>query len=142
MGMANMANGEFVDTAYKTGAGRYLQGATALDQLGCEVARLGKKAFAVAGPNGWRVAGERAAASLEAAGVPFCVEVCDCPVSYEAAKRLSGAARAAGCDVVVGIGGGRVMDLAKAVAATGGWPVAMVPTRVATCAAFTPLSVM
>ena len=43
---------------------------------------------------------------------------------------------------VVGIGGGRVMDLAKAVGASGGWPVAQVPTSVATCAAFTPLSVM
>ena len=137
-----MAKTEFVDVAYKTGAGRYLQQADALELAGGEVARLGSRAFVVGGPNGLRVAGARLGASLEAAGVPFDVQECDCPTSYEAAERLAGAAREAGCNVVVGVGGGRVMDLAKAVAATGGWPVVEVPTSVATCAAFTPLSVM
>lgn len=137
-----MAIGEFVDSAYKTGAGRYVQQADALELAGTEVARLGSRAFVVGGPNGLRVAGERLSSSLATADVPFDVRECDFPTSYEAARRLAAAARAAGCDVIVGVGGGRIMDLAKAVAATGGWPVVQVPTSIATCAAFTPLSVM
>lgn len=78
-----MAKTEFVDVAYKTGAGRYLQQADALELAGGEVARLGSRAFVVGGPNGLRVAGARLGASLEAAGVPFDVRECDCPTSYE-----------------------------------------------------------
>ena len=39
-----------LDNAYKFGAGRYLQEAGALNLLGGEVARLGKKALVIAGP--------------------------------------------------------------------------------------------
>ena len=141
-GVPGAAPMEFVDPAYKTGAGRYLQGPCVLDKLGVEVARLGTRAFAVAGPNGWRVAGERVRASLAAAGVPLVEAVRDCSTSYEETRRLAAQAAAASCDVIVGVGGGRIMDLAKAVAASGDWPVVQVPTSVATCAAFTPLSVM
>lgn len=137
-----MAANEFVDVAYKTGAGRYIQEEAALDMLGAEVARLGSRAFIVAGPNGMRVAGPRAKASLEAAQVPFVEAVRDCPTSYEMAQELADAAKAASCDVVVAMGGGRIMDLGKAVAANGSWPLVQVPTSIATCAAFTPLSVM
>ena len=137
-----MAANEFVDVAYKTGAGRYIQEDAALDMLGAEVARLGQRAFLVAGPNGMRVAGPRAKASLGAAGIAFAEAVRDCPTSYEAARELADAAVAAGCDVVVAMGGGRIMDLGKAVAANGSWPLVQVPTSIATCAAFTPLSVM
>jgi glycerol dehydrogenase-like iron-containing ADH family enzyme len=137
-----MAANEFVDLAYKTGAGRYIQEDAALDMLGTEVARLGNRAFIVAGPNGARVAGPRAHASLEGAGVPYAEQVRDCPTSFEAASELAELARAAGSDVIVAMGGGRIMDLGKAVAASGGWPIVQVPTSIATCAAFTPLSVM
>ena len=42
-----------LDNAYKFGAGRYLQEAGALNLLGGEVARLGKKALVIAGPRAW-----------------------------------------------------------------------------------------
>ena len=41
-----------LDNAYKFGAGRYLQEAGALNLLGGEVARLGKKALVIAGRQG------------------------------------------------------------------------------------------
>ena len=39
-----------LDNAYKFGAGRYLQEAGALNLVGNEVARFGKKALVIAGP--------------------------------------------------------------------------------------------
>ena len=137
-----MSEREFVDFAYKTGAGRYIQEPCALDFLAAEVLRFGTRAFVLAGPNGYAAAGALARESLEREGVPFVLELSSKPAGYEEAERCARQAAEAGCNVVVGIGGGRIMDAAKAVAATGGWPVVEVPTSIATCAAFTPLSVM
>ncbi len=133
---------DFVDIAYKTGAGRYIQEPGALAHLGAEVLRLGTKAFLLSGVQAWEAVCDPVCKALEKTGVPFELHTFTSPGSYEAAARLAECARAAACDCVVGIGGGRIMDLAKAVAASCESPLIEVPTSIATCAAYTPLSVM
>lgn len=56
---------------------------------------------------------------------------------------VSELARASGDDrsVVIGVGGGALLDTAKALARRLGLPVVAIPTIAATCAAWTPLSV-
>ena len=62
---------------------------------------------------------------------------------YERAKEHALQALTTGCQVIVGVGGGRIMDQAKATAHfAGDLPIVEVPTSIATCAAFAPLSVM
>ncbi|TVX86911.1 iron-containing alcohol dehydrogenase family protein [Paenibacillus agilis] len=57
------------------------------------------------------------------------------------ASRLAQAARNERADVIVAIGGGKVLDVAKAAACEAKLEVIMVPTLASNCAAWTPLSV-
>lgn len=60
--------------------------------------------------------------------------------SFEERDRMAELAR--DVDAIIGVGGGKIADLAKAVAVCLALPVVILPTLAATCAAWTPLSVM
>jgi alcohol dehydrogenase class IV len=89
-----------------------------LDQLGEHAARLGRRAWLVAGSRSLGRAGvtRRVEKLLEAHGL----EVVRCQMSGEPDTDLvddaARHARQAGCDVVVGLGGGGGLDAAKAIA--------------------------
>lgn len=133
---------DFVDNAYKTGAGRYVQEKGALSLLGNEALLLGTKAFVLGGPKSLPLVQGAVASSLAAASVPFETRVHELPPARANMHRLAEEARSKSCDIIVGVGGGRMMDTAKAVACSAGLPLIEVPTSIATCAAYTPLSVM
>jgi len=121
--------------------GRYTQGAGALATLGEEVARFGRKAFVICDPfvvdsllPKFQAALQKA---VQAQVVGFKGECSD-----EEIERLSDEARKAGCDVIVGIGGGKTLDTAKAVAYTLKAPIAVVPTIASTDAPCSALSVI
>ncbi len=119
--------------------GRYVQGAGALSVLGEETARLGESALVIVDKVVAKTLGERIAAALaghaEAAIEPFGGECCDDEIN-----RLAKAAPKA--RVIVGIGGGKALDTAKAVAHAGGLPVVIVPTLASTDAPCSALSVI
>jgi glycerol dehydrogenase len=119
--------------------GRYVQGAGALDLLGEEAARLGRKPLAVVDAAVLRFVGP---ALVGKDGAPlaqqaFAGECCDPEI-----ERLVGEARKIGADVIIGIGGGKALDTAKAVAHALGTPVAIVPTLASTDAPCSALSVI
>lgn len=131
-----------LDTAIKFGAGRYRQDWSLLDDCGGEVARFGRHAFVLTSPRAWAAVKDRLVPSLEAAGVAFERHEHQGWCTYEAARKLADAALGAGCDEIVGVGGGIVMDLAKAVGEYAGLGVVNIATSIATCAPFTTMSVM
>ena len=94
-----------LDNAYKFGAGRYLQEAGALNLLGGEVARLGKKALVIAGPRAWAATEGKAEKSLKDAGVEFELSLYPDQNTYERAKEHALQALTTGCQVIVGVGG-------------------------------------
>lgn len=62
--------------------------------------------------------------------------------SEQEIQRQAGKVRAYGADMIIGVGGGKVLDVAKGAAAHAEVDVTLIPTLAATCAACTPLSVM
>lgn len=119
--------------------GRYVQGDGALASLPEEAARLGKRALGiVADPI--RATVEKAVAGqklLEITLERFGNECCD-----EEIDRLAAMARKIKADVVIGVGGGKTLDTAKAVAHALSVPVVIAPTIASTDAPCSALAVV
>ena len=79
-----------------------------------------------------------AGSKLELTGIHTFTGIC----SMEQSQALADAAIYKGAEMIFGIGGGRVIDCAKAAAHLAGMPVFTFPTIAATCAAVTKLCVM
>jgi len=134
--------GVALDVAYKFGAGRYIQEPNALDLAGGEIARFGKRALILGGPTAIRIVRERLSRGLRKYGVQYEFSEYRGYTTYERARAYGNYCAEKGFSVVVGVGGGRIMDLAKAAAHCAGLPVVNIPTQAGTCAAYTPMSVM
>lgn len=131
-----------LDSAIKFGAGRYRQESGLLDHIGEEIRRFGRRVLVVAGPRAWDAVKDKFTASMNESGIDFQLEVFGGWCSFEAAKELADKAHAYGAQEIVGIGGGKIMDLAKAVGEVAKLGTVNVPTSASTCAPFTCMSVM
>jgi len=111
--------------------GRYIQGEGALAVLGDELHRFGDRALFILTPavhEAMREAVEETArGAVSITTVRFGGECSD-----EEVERTTKAARDAGADIVVGIGGGKTLDTAKITAHSIGSPVAVVPSIAST----------
>lgn len=74
--------------------------------------------------------------------IPLLFEKYNGECSENEIRRLTEKYKDKGFDFIVGIGGGKVIDLAKAVAFEINKDVILIPTLASTCAAWTPLSVI
>lgn len=125
------------------GANRYYQGVGILDQVGAEAQALGwKKTLVLGGKKALDAAWGKVEASLESRQIDRFLQVYAGFTTSEDIEKYARMYQEHHCDGVIGIGGGKVMDLAKAVAACTGSGVLTVPTSAATCAAYAPLSVV
>lgn len=131
-----------IDVSYRFGAGRYIQDEDVLEHSGEEILRYGKKAYILTGKTAYQVTENRMRASFEKAGLTYIVEEYEGYPCKEKIRQLSNTICENNCDVMVGVGGGRIMDTAKAAAFSANIPIVTIPTQAATCAAFSPLSVL
>lgn len=129
-----------MDHAWKFGCGRYIQKPGAILDLSKEFEKLGNKALVLAGPHAWEAVSNEYPDILCDIPHVFCIH--STPCSEEAAKAYSEIVLKEHLDVVIGIGGGKIMDMAKLVADFTGTQVINIPTICATCAAYTALSVI
>lgn len=121
--------------------GRYIQGYDAIQRLGSEAARLGESAFLVLDPFAHDNLLSRIESSV-AGSVATTIERFEGECSDEEVERLAALVQEAGSDVVIGIGGGKALDTAKATAYETNLPVIIVPTIASTDAPTSALSVI
>ncbi len=119
--------------------GQVLVGSGAVAQAGEIVARLGRRVLVVTGRASWRAEGGAIAPALAASDLAVDVYAYDPDCTPRCAADAQARTAAAGHDVVVGVGGGKALDLAKLVADAAALPVVTIPTSAATCAAWTAL---
>ncbi len=129
------------ESSFRIGCGRYIQGECVLAQCGAEVLRLGHAPLIIGGKRALSLVQTQLEASVSAACTHYRIEEHLGTCNDERAKELAELAASESLDVIVGVGGGVIMDFAKLVAYYAALPVINVPTSSATCAAYTPLSV-
>lgn len=120
----------------------YVQGRNAIDQLGGRVARLGDSALLIADADVLEIVGERAESSLEESGVETTVEEFGRESSEAEIDRIADLAEDLGADAIIGAGGGKALDTAKAVRETAGGAMVSMPTIASTDAPTSSLSVI
>ncbi len=129
------------EESFRIGCGRYLQQKGVVSKLGEEIKRIGSAPLIVGGKTALTITREKIEKSVSALCEKYeIVKHCG-TCNEERAKELGEFAKTNGYDVVVGVGGGVIMDFAKLIGDIGCIPVINVPTSSATCAAYTPLSV-
>ena len=114
-------------------ASRYVQGRGAISLLGDGVAKLGRKAFIIGGRTALSITEQGIRDSLNSSGVEVAAldnTVKDC--TYATIDRLVDTGRQMKHDIVIGVGGGRAVDTAKAVAWKLSVPAVSVGTQCAT----------
>ncbi len=129
------------EESFRIGCGRYLQEPNALARCGDEVLRLGTAPLIVGGPTALSITREKIVKSISARTEKYDIIVHSGTCNEEDAKAYAEIAHKKGLDVIVGVGGGVLMDFAKLVGYFAKLPVLNIPTSSATCAAYTPLSV-
>lgn len=133
---------EIIDIAYKFGCGRYRQEKGLIEKSGEEIARYGKKAFIIGGATALSIVKDKLCKSLDENEVKYEIYCYSGHCSYNGAEIAAKKYNDLGCDMVIGVGGGRIMDFAQLTACKLSCPVVNIPTSSATCAAYTTLSVL
>ena len=121
---------------------KYIQGPGEMKKLGSYAAKLGKKALVIISAGGMKRQGDEISESFKDSGAEFQFEKFNGECSMSEINRILDVCRSGGIDVIVGVGGGKIFDTAKAVAYYLESPVVIAPTIASTDAPCSALSVI
>ncbi len=129
------------EESFRIGCGRYLQGAGYISRVGEEVKRLGMSAIVVGGQTALGITQNKIEESLRENNCKYLFIKHTGTCNEQRALEIAKIAVSDGYEVIVGVGGGVIMDFSKLCAYYANTPVVNIPTSSATCAAYTPLTV-
>lgn len=121
---------------------RYIQGKGTLKELNKYTEKLGKKLLVLVSASGKKRVGAAVESSIAGTDTTVTWEIFNGECSRNEINRILENFKAIGGEVVVGIGGGKILDTAKAVAFYAKTPVVIVPTAASTDAPCSALSVV
>ena len=121
---------------------RYVQGPGVVAGVGSHLALLGKKVFVLGGKTGLSQVMSAFKKSCKAQKIDVKEEVFGGECSQKEIQRMLKLAQKWGATVIVGVGGGKALDTAKAVAHFSKLPVGIIPTLASTDAPCSALSVV
>ncbi len=107
---------------------RYIQGPGILKETGRYISHLGSRIFLIGGPTAFSVAGDQVTTSLDNSSMKYMFEEFRGECTRASVSMISEKARGFEADVVVGVGGGRAIDTAKAVSHELGSSLVIIPT--------------
>lgn len=122
--------------------GKYIQGYGELERIESHVSFLGNAPFIVASPSGMRLTRDIVENSFKNKGKNCLFELFNRECSKNEINRLKELCEKNNCDFIIGIGGGKALDTAKALAFYMEMPVVIVPTIASTDAPCSALSVL
>lgn len=121
---------------------KYVQGAGELKKLGEYAEKYGKKALILITASGYKRCGSTVEAGFKNSQTQIVFDYFNGECSKNEINRLTAIVEKEGCDMVIGIGGGKILDTAKAVAYYKSVPVLICPTIASTDAPCSALSVI
>lgn len=121
---------------------KYIQGAGELENLGTYAAAYGKKALILISEGGYKRIGDAIKQSFEKTECSIEFDFFNGECSKKEIERLNELMKTTGSDFIIGIGGGKIFDTAKAVAYYAKTPVLICPTIASTDAPCSALSVI
>jgi glycerol dehydrogenase len=123
---------------------RYVQGPNVINDIAkqCQALALGSKALITGGKTALSIVKDKIAAAFETAGIGMHAELFQGECCDKEIERLKKISEENGADFIIGVGGGKALDTAKAVAHYLNVPIVIVPTIAATDAPTSALSVI
>lgn len=122
--------------------GKYVQGAGEMKNLGKYAEKYGKKALVIITASGYKRCGAAVEEGFRDSGAELVFDYFNGECSKKEISRLTAVVEKENCDMVIGIGGGKILDTAKAVAYYKSVPVLVCPTIASTDAPCSALSVI
>ena len=121
---------------------RYVQGPGELKNIGTYASKYGKKALAIISKGGYKREGSTVEDSFKKEGIDVGFDFFNGECSKSEITRIENIVKDEGYDMIIGIGGGKIFDTAKAVAYYSSLSVIIVPTIASTDAPCSALSVI
>jgi glycerol dehydrogenase len=120
--------------------GEYYRGCGVIKETGELAKRFGQRALVLGGVKALAAVDDRLPQALEQAGIAYDIEYFTGFCSQNQIQKYRDMLN--GYDMLIAVGGGRVMDCAKAAGYLADKPLITIPTIVATCASWTALSII